>query len=399
MLGSIYVGLSGMTAYTKGLQTVSNNVANLNTDGFKAKSVTFSDLFYGSGSGGLTFVDSSFHENGGSGVAVDVSQTDFGQGNLRQTGNDLDLSIQGNGFLTLLSNGRTYYTRTGSFAVDKNGFISRQGTDYHLAILDANGQLETVNVDAKRTSPPVATTKIVFAGNVSADGTTATIDNLNVFDSNGGKQVWTVTLNKSTGAGVLNQWDVKVVDANGVTKGTGTLKFVGSVPDPANSTITITDSPTAANPLSVTLDFSQGVTSFSGGTISTVRSSSVDGNGTGDLTTITIDQDGKLKLSYSNDKSDVLGPVAIADFRDPQALTEISGGVYQNDHNIQRRVLASNTEGAGTLVSKQLEASNVNLSSEFGALILIQRGFQACSQVVSVSNDMIQQLFGIRGQG
>ncbi|HZZ37020.1 MAG TPA: flagellar basal body rod C-terminal domain-containing protein [Caulobacteraceae bacterium] len=89
----------------------------------------------------------------------------------------------------------------------------------------------------------------------------------------------------------------------------------------------------------------------------------------------------------------------MADFRDPQQLERVSNGLFRNRGDGQFRMLPSATDGIGTLVSKQIEASNVDLSQEFGDLILIQRGFQASSQVVSVSNDMIQELFGIRGRG
>jgi flagellar hook protein FlgE len=220
-----------------------------------------------------------------------------------------------------------------------------------------------------------------------------------VFDSRGGKQVWTVSFTKSTDPAAPNSWDVKVTDATGRTVATSTLKFLGSAVDPTTSTLTISDTPAGADPLSVTLDFSQGVTSFSSGTTSTLRASSVDGHGVGALTSVAIDENGKVKLSYSNAQTDVLGAVAIADFRDAQQLERFGEGLYRNKGgNGEIRLLPSNTDGIGTLVSKQVEASNVNLSDEFGDLILIQRGFQAASQVVSISNDMIQQLFGIKGQ-
>ena len=122
-------------------------------------------------------------------------------------------------------------------------------------------------------------------------------------------------------------------------------------------------------------------------------------NGVGSLTTVTLDDTGKIKLTYSNAKTDLLGSVAIADFRDPQELQQVGDGHFRDTGTGEKRYLPSATEGVGTLLSKKIEASNVNLTQEFGDLILIQRGFQACSQVVSVSNDMIQQLFGIRGQG
>ncbi|MDR2858135.1 MAG: flagellar hook-basal body complex protein, partial [Novosphingobium sp.] len=113
----------------------------------------------------------------------------------------------------------------------------------------------------------------------------------------------------------------------------------------------------------------------------------------------TIDENGRIRLGYSNGESETLDAVAIADFRDPQQLVKTGDGLYQFHGTDGRRFLASGVDGIGSVVSKQIEASNVDLSAQFGDLILIQRGFQASSQVISVANDMIQQLFGIRGQG
>lgn len=399
MLGAIYIGLSGMNAYSKGLQTISNNVANLNTAGFKTTSVTFADLSSQGGSG-LSFSDMADDTQSGSGVRIGNSLIDFRQGDLRQSESDLDLAIKGSGFLVLLDDDKTYYARTGQFVVDKDGYISEQGTGYHLGVLDSDGRPAALNIDGKRTSAPAATTKIVFADNLSSSANQATVADIAVFDSRGGKQVWTATFTKPQDSGALNEWTVTVKDANGETIGSSTLKFIGSTVDPSTAQLTVTDNPDGADPLSVTLDFSTGVTSFSSGTSSTLRAASVDGNGVGALTTVTVDEQGRIKLSYSNEKTDLLGAVALADFRDPQQLERVGDGLYQNrGGGGQMRLLSSGTDGIGTLQSKQIEASNVDLSAEFGDLILIQRGFQAASQVVSVSNDMIQQLFGIRGQG
>jgi flagellar hook protein FlgE len=382
MLGAVYIGLSGMDAYSKGLQVISNNVANLNTPGYKSGTTDFSDLY---------------SNNAGVGVRLGTTTVDFAQGELRQTNNDLDLAIQGNGFLTLHDkDGQVFYTRTGSFSVDKDGFISTADGQYRLAVLDSNGKPVDVNIGANRTSLPVATTKITFADNLSSSATTATVSGVTVFDSTGNKQVWTLTFTKASSG---NEWTVVATDSNGNTVGDpATLKFNGSTVDPTTSTLTITDTPPGADPLSVTLDFSSGVTSFSGGPSSTLRAASVDGNGSGALTGVTVNTDGQVNVTYSNGKNQLLGAVALADFPDPQALDRIGNGIYRNQSGGQPRYLASNTDGMGKLVSKELEGSNVDLSAEFGLLILIQRGFQASSQVVSISNDMIQTLFGIRGQ-
>jgi flagellar hook protein FlgE len=397
MLGAIYTGLSGMDAYTKGLDTISNNVANLNTLGFKASSVQFADLFDNGGSGGLTFVGSKVSQ--GEGVRIGSTFTDFSQGDLTQTKNDLDLAIQGSGFLTLLNKGNTYYTRTGEFTVDNDGYISQQSTGYHLGVLDSTNQVVALNVDESRTSAPAATTKITFADNLSSSGTSATVSNITVYDDRGGAHVWTATFTKSQDAGATDQWDVAITDSTGASIGTASLKFIGSVVDPATAQTTLSYTPVGADEMLVTLDFSTGVTSFSSGTSSTLRAASVDGNAEGNLTGVSVDDTGQVLLTYSNTKTKQMGAVALADFRDPQALKQMSNGMFKNEGTGQMRVLPSGIDGIGTLVSDQLEASNVDLSREFGDLILIQRGFQACSQVISVSNDMIQQLFGIRGQG
>jgi flagellar hook protein FlgE len=395
MLGAIYIGLSGMDAFSQGLQTISNNVANLNTLGFKAATVSFEDVYNNGGSGGLTYTGSS-SQSGGQGVKVAPPLTDFTQGTLQQSTGSLDLAIQGSGFLVLQSGTSTYYTRTGSFAVDTAGNISLQGTNNHLSVLSASGKPVVANVNADSTNPPAATTTVTLANNLSSTATTAAVSSVNVFDAQGNQEVW--TLNLAPVSGSAGNWTVTVKDASGATVGTGNLTFNGSTIDPTTAKITISTTPTGGSPISVVLDFSS-VTSFSSGTTSTLSASAVDGHAVGNLTGVTVDTNGLVQLAYTNNQTKSLGAVALADFRDPQQLQNIGNGLYINPANSQVRLLSSAANGIGTLVSKQLEQSNVNLTQEFGDLIIIQRGFQASSQVVSVSNDMLQHLFSMRGQG
>lgn len=397
MLGAIYTGLSGLNAFSQGLETISNNVANLNTLGFKATATSFSDVFT-YGGGGLTFAGNANDSKVGNGVRFGEARIDFKQGELRQSEGDLDLAVQGRGFLALINNGTTYYSRTGQFGLDDDGYISLQrDKEFRLGILDGSGKAVALNIDTRRTSPPQATTTVKFADNLSSSGTTATVADLAIYDSLGGKQTWRVKFDKA--ASGANEWTVTVTDQAGATLGTSTLKFIGSVVDPATQKLTIETNPPGAAPLSVVLDFSSGVTSFSGGTASTLRSASVDGNGVGSLSKVGVNTEGKIVLTYSNAKTEILGSVALADFRDPQQLRRVSDGMFSDGGTGPARFVSSETEGMGRLLSKQLEASNTDLSEQFGELILIQRGFQASSQVISATNDMIQQLFGIRGQG
>jgi flagellar hook protein FlgE len=411
LTGTIYIGLSGMNAYSDGLQIISNNVANLDTIGYKAETVGFSDIYNSSGQSGLSYLGSGNGERG-EGVQVEPAGTDFTQGTLEQTGNALDLAVQGDGFLVLQSSGQTYYARTGSFSVGQDGDITLAGTpagsSYNLMVLNSANQPTPVNVNADNTSAPVATTNITLGDNLSSTATTATVSNVIVYDSLGNSQTWTITATPNTSNSSSSSssssssdqtWSIAVTNANGDSVGSGTIGFSGGAIDPASSSVTINNTLSdGAAALAVKLDFS-GVTSFDAGSTSTLATTKVDGNSAGTLSSVTVDSSGNLVVSYSNSTTKSLGPVAIANIQNPQLLNKMGGGLYSNHEGALSQLVASGSSSAGTVVSGQLETSNVNLTQEFGDLILIQRGYQASSEVVSVSNDMIQQLFGIRGQG
>lgn len=392
MLGSIYIGLSGLNAYSQGLKQVSNNVANLNSQGFKSSTVSFTDLFGARQNGGLSY--SSGQGSVSHGVRMSDTAVDMSAGELRQTDRDLDLAIDGSGFLMLMRGEEVAYTRTGSFEVDKEGYIALAGSDYRLTTLDASGGPVSLSIDASRTNPPVATTKVVLANNLSSDSTAAySVSNIKVVDKDGTQHVWQAKFEKD--AAVPGQWKVTVTDAKAAEVGTKTFKFINGRIDPTTPKFEITRPGTD---WTVSFDLSA-VTSFSGGNVSTLSASSVDGYGLGTITSLSINSDGELEIGYSNEQKEQLGAIAVADFRDPQALEQHSGGLFSDGGSAGRQVLTSADPRVGQVKSRMLEASNVDLSREFGDLILIQRGFQASSQIISVTNDMIQQLFGIRGQG
>lgn len=393
MFGAIYVGLSGLNAYSRGLQQVSGNVSNLNSSGFKSSNVSFTDSIGSATSGGLSLSGNA--GAAGSGVELGGIQRDFAQGELRQTQRDLDLAVDGSGFLVLTRGDQTFYTRTGSFEVDKDGFIVLAGTDYRLATLDSSGKAVSLSIDASRTSNPEKTTTIKFADNLSSSATSYGLSDVKVYDAVGAEHVWQVKFSKAADA-APGEWTVTVTDDKAKVIGTQILKFNLGIVDPATSKLVFAD---ADNGLSVTLDFSQNVTSFSSGQVSTLRTSTVDGHGVGTITNVTVNADGELELGYSNEQKVKLGAVAIADFRDPQSLEQRGGGLYFDKGSSGRELMSSASQKVGKVVSRRLEASNVDLAKQFGDLITIQRGYQASSQIISVANDMIQQLFGIRGQG
>lgn len=392
MFGSIYIGMSGLNAYSKGLETVSNNVSNMNTQGFKATDVTFSNV-YGVGSeGGLEFGNGQ--PGSGHGVSVAEIATNFSQGELRQTGRDLDLAIDGNGFFVLVDGNEQLYARTGSFAVDNDGYIVLQGTDHRLAVLDENGRPVALNIDAYRTDAPEPTQTITFADNLSSTATEFSIPDLTVFGPNGEERVWSIAFARPET--VADQWSVTVTDSEGNEIGVQTLEFENGQVKAGGGELTFEDED---NNLKITFDFTESVTSFSSGSVSTLRANDIDGHGTGALATLTVNDDGQLEITYTNEESRELGAVALADFRDPQALEQRGNAVFAYSGFGQRQFLSATDTRVGSILSQRLEASNVDLGTQFSDLILIQRGFQASSQIISVTNDMIQQLFGIRGQG
>ncbi len=392
MFGAIYIGLSGLGSYSDGLQAVSNNVSNLNTVGFKANNVTFKNVFGSGSQGGLEFGNAQ--SGNGYGVSIGELSVNFGQGELRETGRDLDLSIDGNGFFVLLDGEQQMFARTGSFVVNDDGFIVLQGTDLRLGVLDDEGRPTALNIDEFRTDPPEATGRVTFADNLSSTATDFTIPDLRVFGANGEENVWTVEFVRDQDA--VDSWTVTVTNASGDELGSQTLAFNAGVVSTDTSELVFEDEDAGLN---VTFDFAEGVTSFSSGTVSSLRASDVEGHGTGSLATLVVNEQGQLEITYTNEETLELGEIALADFRDPQSLEQRGNALFEFSGFGQVQFLSAEDTRVGTVLSQRLEASNVDLGNEFGDLILIQRGFQASSQIISVSNDMIQQLFGIRGQG
>src|SRR4051812_519212 len=143
MFGAIYIGLSGLNAYSQGLQQVSNNVTNLNTTGFKASTVTFRSFYGAEQEGGVNYRPGD--SNAGHGVGIGEQLLDTKEGELRQTDRDLDIAVDGSAFLVLIDGSDIRYTHTGSFELDQDGFIVLSGTKFRLATLDSANRPETVS--------------------------------------------------------------------------------------------------------------------------------------------------------------------------------------------------------------------------------------------------------------
>lgn len=194
MLSSIYTALSGMLGFSKGLDVLGNNVANMNTPGFKAGELRFNDLFYryglGQGDTGAGQV--------GQGVGTGSTRTKFGQGELRATNNAMDAAIDGNGFFILQKDGQTFYTRNGQFEFNDEGILVDQDSKAHVMAF-TGGRLTDIRIAGLRVDLPQATSRISFTGMLDINTTSHQINNVTVIDSNGTMRTLSVsfTLNNS----------------------------------------------------------------------------------------------------------------------------------------------------------------------------------------------------------
>lgn len=399
MFDSIFIGMSGLQGFSKGLKVISNNVTNMNTPGFKASDLRFTDSFYQQGgmSGGYTQGDTQVQY--GTGLSTLSTRLNFQAGETRQTGNALDLSISGDGLFVLQDKDgeEEVYSRAGQFQFDKEDHLVNGSTGKYVMgfAADGSGQLGRISLSGFHTNPAKATTTVKLAGNLSSTATDFDVTTVKLIDAVGGEHA--VKLNfknkNSTSPGV---WTVTVIDGTSQVA-SGDIKFVNGTADSTQNALSFSYTPSGGAAFDVKMDFSSDVTSFAAGTTSTLTFASQDGFVAGTLDSVSFDKDGILSLSYSNGQTAKGGRLALATFESNLGLEQGQGGELIATGQQKARIGAPGEAGRGGIASGQLELSNVDLSSQFSDLIVMQRGYQASSHVISTANDMIQQLFDMKG--
>ena len=392
MFGTISIGMSGLQAFSNGLKVIGNNVANLNTPGFKASSLLFTDLSYQGGSG---FMANGLGGQYGTGVSTLSSFINFKDGETRQTGNPLDVSVDGQGFFITKDpkDGRVTYTRAGQFEFDKDGNLVSKSTGRQVMGYAGDGTLGEISLNGLRVNPPKATTSVKFSGNLSSGSTDFTIDAVKIIDAVGGQHV--VKLAFKPKAGEDGTWTVTVIDGTTETPA-GEIKFAAGTIVAGSDKTSFSFAPTGVEPFDVGLDFSAQVTSFSTGGTSTLTVASSDGSPVGTLTGVSFDDKGTLTLAYSNGTTATGAELALATFDSNLGLEQVGSGDFVSPDAQRAHVGRAASDGFGKIASDQVEVSNVDLSSEFSDLIVMQRGYQASSRIVSTANEMLQELFDMR---
>lgn len=391
MLDSIHVGMSGLLGYSKGLRVIGNNTANMNTPGYKSATLQFTDLFYANlttGAEGRTQL--------GHGLGTAGTTLDFRPGDLRQTSNAFDLGVDGEGFFVLRdAQGRTRYTRAGQFEFDQEGrFVSRIDKSQVMG-LDAAGNPVQISIAGMRAVAGRPTANARFTGNLSSTTPEQTVGSVKVYDAMGTERSLSVKFT-NTGTTTPNSWKVELLDGQFVV-GEAQMVFSDGRPTPATAKLSFTYAPAGRAPQSLTLDFSSDVTSFASGNLSTIAMTAQDGSPPGELTKVTFDDSGRLVATYSNGQTAQGAQVVLARFSTPDAVEDIGGNLFAEANGIPWEWGVAGSGAFGAVKAGVLEISNVDLSREFSELVVLQRGYQASSQVVSTANEMLQQLFQMKG--
>jgi flagellar hook protein FlgE len=405
-MSTFSISVAGMLASEEGLGVISNNLANMNTVGFKTESPDFSDLVYQqlgtSGSGSPI--------QAGMGTTLAATDTEFTEGGIQSTGVPTDVAIQGAGFLQIQKGGLTLYTRDGNLMVNSQGYLTTQdggevmGYTASKGVVQASGTLQPLMINSSQSEPASATQNVNIGLNLDAttpaNGSFSTT--AQVFDSLGTSHLLTYTFT-NTGT---NAWSYQITvpaadvgqTGNPVVINSGNLTFDGSgnltAPSSNVTGIKITGLADGANDMNFdwnlyNSDGSSMLTQVAGA--SSANSVQQDGYASGTLSSFTIGQDGTIQGSFTNGQSSPIGQIALASFPNNQGLLHVGSNDYMA--SLASGLPATGvpgTGGRGTLTDGALENSNVDIASQFAQLITAQNGYQSDSKAFTTYDTIIQ---------
>ncbi len=406
--------LSGLNANSLAINTISGNLANLNTTGYKDSQVSFGDLLSGN-------INGESNSNG-AGSVVAQAATQFTQGSLQTTSQPFDAAIQGNGFFVLgSSSGQTTYTRAGNFTVNASGDLlgaggeSVQGWNSVNGVLNTNGPSSSIILPVSGSQQPVATTSFTTSANLNANATigsaNATFSSpIQVFDAQGTAHTLTVTYTETS----ANNWSYNVTIPSvdlaagaGTTTnvGTGTLTFdgTGQLTSPAASAgpiaIPITGLSDGASDMNLNWNLYNGsgtptVTQFS--EASANLATTQDGTAAGQLTGTSIGPNGQVSATYSNGSSVVVAQVALASVLNPDSMQNLGNNTFGATPATATPIVGTSGTGSrGQITGGALESSTVDIAAEFTNLLTYERGYQANSKVITTEDTITQATVGL----
>ncbi len=410
MFTSFSTALSALGAHTTAVDVVGNNLANLNTPGFKASAVSFADLVTQSLGAGLGETQVGF------GVGRPVTLRQFSQGAIQASNGPLDAAIQGDGFLVLKDeNDAVKYTRGGNLLVDKSGNLLTakggrvQGWSAVGDTIDTNRPVGNIVVPVGSLRAPTATSSFNFDTNLNASSAIGErfSTSLELFDSLGVNHVVTVAFTKSATA---NQWDysITIPDADvaaPVTPVTGSISFTsGGVLATPDSTVapprlTVTGLLSGAADMNLDWQMYNGLTprltQYS--QPSAVSANSQNGAPASQLIRVGLADGGSILAQYSNGQQVVVGRVAMASIRNPESLIAAGDNTFVlSSRSALPAIGVAGSGGRGTILGGAVESSTVDIAKEFTNLIVYQRGYQANSRVITTVDEISQETINLK---
>jgi flagellar hook protein FlgE len=386
------------------MSVIGNNIANVGTVGYKSSHASFADLVSASLGGG------SSTGQVGLGVFLNDVQTSFTQGSLSNTGNTLDLAIDGTGFFNLRDPAGTLsYSRSGQFEVNNIGEVvdpsGRFLQGYQVSptgiILGTVGNvtLSTATVAPQETANAMVEANLNASSAIPAsaldvtDATTYNFSNgLTVYDSLGAQHQLRLYYVKAA----ANTWNLHSQIDGGATTAQTDLVFnsSGVLTGGGAQTFTLPIAGGAATPLSVAMDFSA-ITQF--GSASNLTNQTQDGFTSGSFQGLSIDSEGRVVAQFTNGETRTLAQIVLSRFTNPNGLTRSGeNGFAQTIDSGAALDGAPKNNGLGRLISQTIEQSNVDLGKEFVDMIITQRAFQANSRAITTSDEMLQELVNLK---
>ena len=405
---SFRIALSGLNASSADLDVISNNIANVSTTGFKKSRSEFADIFASSNIGTVSTAI-------GSGVNVSKVDQQFSQGNIGFTDNGLDLAISGQGFFRLSDNGSTVYTRSGSFGIDRDGYVTNAKSQRLTAYLadssgNVTGALGDLQLNTSDISPqPSADIDVGVNLDSTSSIPTPAFDptdpssynnstSLTLYDSQGNSHLGTVYFRKTA----ANTWETHLlVDNTEVTpsvSGNLTFNTDGSLATPVGGQVAYnTLALSGASSLSLTLNYSGTTPTTQYGSNFGVNALNQHGYASGRLSGIDISDTGIIQARYTNGQSKTLGQVALANFANPQGLRQLGDTSWAESFESGAALVGQpGSASLGSIQSGALEGSNVDLTEQLVNMITAQRNFQANSQVIKTEDTITQTIINIR---
>jgi len=417
MIGSLFAGMVGLNVNSTSMTVLGDNIANVNTTGFKSNRSSFANILSSSLAGSVS-------SDVGRGVQFQGTTPMWTQGTIENTNNPTDMAINGSGFFVVQDDtGANFYTRAGEFTFDRNGdLINLSGLyvqGYEVTGTNPDGTLilgaiTNINASAQGASPPVATDSLsvdVNLDSATADlGTYATTTT--VYDSLGNAIPLTLTFTKSA-APATNTWtaaasvppsvalpaSVNLAGGPFVFDAFGNLTNPGPAPDPV---ITINPLISGAAPINITWDVFD-ATGASNGSITQYSSPSgttfqtQNGYPSGTLRTVDVNEEGVVTGSYSNGQLTPLFQLVLADFPSYYGLNKMGKNLYAESLESGPALFGTPQSGRlGSVSTSAVEMSNVDLAAEFVKMITTQRAFQANSRVITTSDEILNELINLK---